>query len=239
MPHISIKAEPIFKLFGLSITNSMITFLISLLIFFLIAVYYKKQINLPYNKKSKLFYLFHYLNNVLYNLFKTVFKDKVEVFFPLLAIFFIYILIQNWFGLIPGVESILFKGIPLLRGNTADLNTTFALALISVVLVQYYGIKFLGFKNYIKKFIDLSSPIALFTGLLEIISEISKVISFAFRLFGNIFAGEVLLAIMGFLVPILISFPFLMLEVFVGLIQALVFSMLTAVFIEVAITEHH
>ena len=106
-------------------------------------------------------------------------------------------------------------------------------------MIQVFGIKFLGFKDYIKKYINLTNPINFVLGILEIVSELSKILSFSFRLFGNIFAGEVLLTIVAFLVPVLASFPFIMLEIFVGFIQALVFSMLTAVFISGAIAKHH
>lgn len=131
------------------------------------------------------------------------------------------------------------KLIPILRGNNADLNTTMGLALISVFLIQVYSIKYLGIKGYLQKFFNFTNPILFFVGILDIISEISKVISFSFRLFGNIFAGEVLMTIIAFLIPILASFPFLLFEFFVGLIQAMVFSMLTAVFINGAIQKHH
>lgn len=127
---------------------------------------------------------------------------------------------------------------PVLRGATADLNTTLALALFAVVMIQFYGLKELKL-GYLKKFINFNGPIDFFIGILEIISEISKIISFAFRLFGNIFAGEVLLVVIAFLVPVLASFPFLILEVFVGVVQALVFAMLTGVFINVATSHHH
>jgi len=176
-----------------------------------------------------------------------VLGDKTPVFFPLLFAFFFYILLQNWFGLLPGVGSLLIRVveehekifIPLLRGNNADLNTTLALAVISVLSIQYFSIKYLGIKKYLHKFFNFSDPISFFVGILDILSEFSKVLSFAFRLFGNIFAGEVLLTIVAFLVPVLASFPFIGLEIFVGFVQALVFSMLTAVFISGAIVEHH
>lgn len=244
----------------------------------------------------------------LYDLFTTIVHDKVDIFFPLLSALFLWILIQNWSGLLPGVGSIMVKvpaavvhgtilnktateheivaektpeeesgkedvlldehgnpvevsneeqvvdagnevskteeehneimSIPLLRGNNADLNATLALAIISVVMIQIYGFQFLGFKVYISKFLNFKDPIYFVLGILEIISEVSKVISFAFRLFGNIFAGEVLLTIVAFLVPVLASFPFLILEIFVGFVQALVFSMLTSVFLSLAVSQH-
>ena len=128
---------------------------------------------------------------------------------------------------------------PFFRGPNADLNTTLALALISVSITQYLSIKTLGIKNYIARFINLKNPIKFFVGILEIISEFAKILSFSFRLFGNIFAGEVLLAVMVFLIPVLVPVPFLALEVFVGFIQALVFTMLTTIFIVVATEGHH
>lgn len=127
--------------------------------------------------------------------------------------------------------------IPLFRGATADLNTTLALAIISVFAIQYYGVATLG-AAYFKKFFNFSDPIMFGVGILEIVSEFSRIISFAFRLFGNIFAGEVLLTVIAFLMPLLAPLPFLGLELFVGFIQALVFSMLTAVFLNMATVSH-
>ena len=127
---------------------------------------------------------------------------------------------------------------PLLRGTTADLNTTLGLALISFLAIQYFGITTVGAVGYAKKFINLTNPINFFIGILELVSEFSKILSFAFRLFGNIFAGEVLLGVIAFLIPVLASFPFLLMEIFVGLVQALVFSMLTGVFISSAVQSH-
>ena len=266
MPHISIKAETIFNIFGFPITNSYITSLIVIAITFYIALYYKKQ--LTAQKKSGFFYMLHFFIYSLYNLFKSVVGSKITLFFPILFSFFFYILLQNWFGLMPGVGSILIKPqekasvihitenetvnkqaasegkhdaslIPLFRANNADLNTTIGLALVAMILIQYYGILNLGLFVYLKKFFNFSNPISFFTGILEVISEFSKIISFAFRLFGNIFAGEVLLIIIAFLIPIIVPVPFFFLEVFVGFIQALVFSMLTAVFLQLATQKHH
>ncbi|RJR14645.1 ATP synthase F0 subunit A [Candidatus Microgenomates bacterium] len=126
---------------------------------------------------------------------------------------------------------------PLFRGPTADLNTTLALAIVAVVSFQYFGLKQLGF-GYVHKFLNFSNPIYFFLGLLEIVSEFAKIISFAFRLFGNVFAGEVLLTVIAFLMPIIAPLPFLGLELFVGMIQALVFSMLSAVFLNTAVSMH-
>ncbi|MDQ4079082.1 MAG: F0F1 ATP synthase subunit A [Chloroflexota bacterium] len=128
--------------------------------------------------------------------------------------------------------------VPFLRASATDLNFTFALALISMFMVQVYGIQALG-GSYFTKFINFSGPMDFFVGLIELISEFAKIISFAFRLFGNIFGGQVLLFVMAFLVPWLLPVPFYALEIFVGFIQAFVFAMLTLVFFAVAVIPHH
>jgi len=183
----------------------------------------------------------------IYNFFKSIFESQIDYFFPLLGAFFFFILIHNELGLFPGIGSILIKVThehgtkfaPLFRGGTTDLNTTIALALITVVFAQYIGIKTLGFKEYSKKFINFSNPMLFFTALMETVSEFSRIISYSFRLYGNIFAGEMIISIMAFLFPVLLSFPFLLLEIFIGFIQAIVFSMLSAVFYNLAMQKAH
>ncbi len=277
MPEISIKAETLFYIGSLAIKNSMALSSIVFVFFLFLGYSYNKETKK--GNKNGLYYTLNLVLRTLYDLFSSIVHDKIDVFFPLLSAFFIWIIIQNWTGLLPGVGSITIKipatvvhgtilkehtvsepeevlihneenkveippkeeemkTIPLLRGNNADLNATLALAIISVFMIQVYGIQFLGFKTYITKFFNFKDPIYFVLGILDIISEISKVISFAFRLFGNIFAGEVLLTIVAFLVPVLASFPFLLLEFFVGFVQALVFSMLTSVFMSLSVSKH-
>ena len=148
---------------------------------------------------------------------------------------------------------------PMFRAATTDLNVTLALALVSVALTQYFGLSALGI-GYLGKFFNVSGFVKAFTqkgigcmgrfaafgmgiidafiGIVELISEIGKIVSFSFRLFGNIFAGEVLLGVMAFLIPYIISLPFYGLELFVGFVQALVFMMLSVAFFIVATTTH-
>lgn len=148
---------------------------------------------------------------------------------------------------------------PMLRAATTDMNVTLALAIVSVALTQYFGLRALGV-GYFNKFVAVGGVVKAFTqrglgcggrigaavmggidiflGIVESISEIGKVVSFSFRLFGNIFAGEVLLGVMAFLIPYVVSLPFFGLELFVGLVQALVFMMLTVAFFVVAVTGH-
>ncbi len=127
--------------------------------------------------------------------------------------------------------------VALFRGAHADLNMTLAVALISVGATQYFGLKFAKF-DYVKKFFNISSPIALFIGVLELLGEFSKILSFSFRLFGNIFAGEVLIAVISFLVPAVVPMPLIVFELFVGALQAYVFAMLSTVFFSMA-ADHH
>jgi F-type H+-transporting ATPase subunit a len=133
--------------------------------------------------------------------------------------------------------------IPTLRAPTADLNTTFALALVTMFMVQFWGVRALGF-SYFRKFFTFAGkgfmrPINAFVGILELVSEFSRILSFGFRLFGNIFAGEIVLATMAFLVAFIIPLPFYLLETFVGFVQALVFTMLALVFFSMATVGHH
>jgi F-type H+-transporting ATPase subunit a len=127
--------------------------------------------------------------------------------------------------------------VPYLRAGTADLNTTIALALITVLATQFMGVKYLGL-SYFKKFFNFSDPIMFFVGILELISEFGKILSFAFRLFGNVFAGEVLLVVISALTYVVVPMPFYGLEIFVGFIQGLVFALLSIVFYNMATIGH-
>jgi F-type H+-transporting ATPase subunit a len=105
-------------------------------------------------------------------------------------------------------------------------------------MVNVFVVSIVGLKERVSVFFNFASPIKFFVGILELISEFARIISFTFRLFGNVFAGEVLLAIMALLVPYLVPLPFMFLEVFVGFIQAFIFGMLTLIFVALAITPH-
>jgi len=127
--------------------------------------------------------------------------------------------------------------IPLFRGSNTDLNTPLALAIASAIAVEFWGISSLGLFSYGKKFFNFTTPINAFVGLLELVSELVRLVSFTFRLFGNMFAGEVVILMFTFLTPLVITLPFYGLEIFVGLIQAFIFSMLTLVFGVMAVTH--
>jgi F-type H+-transporting ATPase subunit a len=243
---ISLVAEPIFKIAGFTVTNSLLASYSLTLILIIFILFFRRQPLQKVPGGRSLQNVVEFIIETLYNTFEKVTAEQTKKLFPLAATYFLFIILSNWLGLLPGFGSIgIWETlnnqkilVPILRGPTADLNTTLALALISVFSIQYFGLKNLGLR-YLKKFFNFSSPIMSFVGALDLLSEFSKILSFSFRLFGNIFAGEVLLAVIAFLIPVLAPMPFLGLELFVGLIQAFVFTMLSLVFLKVAISQEH
>jgi F-type H+-transporting ATPase subunit a len=247
---ISIAAEPIFFLGSFPVTNTLIMAIFLSLLIITCALVLKKRLQaIPRGFQN----VIEYVLEAFLNLVESITQDKKQArkFFPLVVTIFIFVILSNWIELIPGLGTIgineIHKGetilVPFLRSASADLNVTLAIALISFFTIQFMGISAIGFFKYAGKFLvnPLRKPyfIGTFVGILEMIGEFSKIISFSFRLFGNIFAGEVLLIVMLNLVPYIVPVPFLFLELFVGFVQALVFAMLTLVFLKMAVTEHH
>ncbi|MEE9199286.1 MAG: F0F1 ATP synthase subunit A, partial [Dehalococcoidia bacterium] len=149
-------------------------------------------------------------------------------------------------GDLPGGKTIGFL-VPYFRNANTGLNTTLAIALVGMFMVEFWGVRTLGFFRYGSKFVNVGALrrgqigggfIDLFVGVLEGISEIARIISFTFRLFGNMFAGEILIFVMMFLVPLALVVPFYGLELFVGFIQAIIFSVLILIFAVIAVTAH-
>lgn len=244
MEEISIKAQELFHLGPLVITNSLfLTFLVSCLLLVLAAVLHNNIRLVP----GKLQAVAELGTEKLLNLMESTLGSykQAELYFPLIATIFIFIMFSNILGIFPGVGSLHIERsghvVPLLRSPAADLNFTIAFAIISVVVTNILGALAVGVKTHASKFLNFTNPIKFFIGILEIVSEIAKIISLSFRLFGNVFAGEVLLTIVFFLAPYFIPLPFLFLELFVGLIQAFLFAMLTLVSIALhtAAHEHH
>lgn len=242
--NISISAEPLFYLLGLPVTNSMLVAWVMSIVLIVLGVLARKNLSLAPRGLQNFFEMI--LEQILAMIDSVTHdRDQSKKFFPLIATIFLLVLSVNWAGLIPGSGSVGLREIhegnsvivPFIRSASADLNFTIALAVISVITVQVAGIASIGFFKYMGRFVNFSSPINFFVGILELISEVAKLISFSFRLFGNVFAGEVLLTVMTFLVPFIIPLPFLALEVFVGFIQAFVFSILTTVFLKMGSEE--
>lgn len=229
--HVQLAAEKIFDIGPVPITNTILTTWIVTLILIAFAFLATRKISaVPRGLQNAA----EMMIEALWDLVSSLAGEKTKIFLPIIASFFFFILFGNYLGLLPGVGSVGFfqdhTFVPLLRSVNSDLNTTAALAIVSLIATHYLAVKYLGMKDYLKKFISLN-PIFLFVGLLEIVGEITKILSLSFRLFGNIFAGEVLLTtattrLFAFLVPI----PFYFLELLVGFVQALIFAMLTLVF---------
>lgn len=246
MVEISIRPEIITRFGVLPITNSLVSTWLIMGIFFLFFVFAAKRLKaIP--SRGQL--ILETTIEAWLRLCDTIGGLRSNRYFPFITTLFFFILISNWFGLIPGISSLGFfrledegqKFVPFFRAPTADLNTALALALVSFFYIEIEGITTLGLKIHLKKFFvnPIRDSIGFFVGLLELLSEFTRIVSFSFRLFGNVFAGEVLLTIMTFLIPLLIPIPFLGLEIFTGFIQAFVFATLTLVFASMATQSDH
>lgn len=248
---ISIGPEVIANIAGFPITNTMLVAFVLFFVFMYIAWTVKKNASSD-NPPKGLAGLMDVFTETFLDFIDSITNDhdKSIRFFPIVASIFLIVLLSNLVELVPGMGSIGVWGlhhgetvlIPFIRSMSADLNFTFVVAIFAMVSVQVMGMRFLKVGPYLNKFFvaPWKKPyvIGSFVGLLEFMSEFSKTVSFAFRLFGNIFAGEVLLAVIGSLSPFLAPLPFLFLELFVGFVQALVFSTLTIVFLSMATTGH-
>jgi F-type H+-transporting ATPase subunit a len=231
MEEITVAAMEIAKVGGLVITNTFFwTLIITAMLIVSMAFIFRKPSLVPNRVQN----LFEFILESLMGFVDSITgsRAKTNEIFPLAATFFLLIWAVNLMELIPGLGVF-----PILRSPSSDLNFTIALAIISIVSVNYYSIKHLGLGKYLGKFFNFKNPIQFFVGILEFIGEFSKVISLSMRLFGNLFAGEVLLIIISSLVAYLLPLPFLALEVLVTFIQALVFATLTVVFYSIATIE--
>jgi F-type H+-transporting ATPase subunit a len=239
--NIGLQPEYVINIFNFGVTNSFLTTLfVSILLGILALIFFFSE-----KKKNILSEPLRVLIFELLKLTDAVTKDRKlsKKILPLIATFFIFIVTANLLALIPGfLGSLYLKNkteiIPFLRSPNSDLTTTSALAVFSVLAIQYFSLRALGLKKYIARFFNFKNPLTFILGFFEMVSEGVRVLSFSFRLFGNIFAGEILLFIIAFLIPYIIPLPFMILEVFVGIIQAFIFAMLTLTFIKTSIMRH-
>lgn len=236
--HVVLKGEEIFSLYGLPITNSLLLTWITMALLIGFAYFFGKSLKtVPGKLQAGIEMAF---SGVLDYMAETLGSlDLAKRFFPLIATIFIFVFVANELAFIPGIGSLLYENIPLLRAPAADLNFTLALAIISFLTIEITGILTLGILKYGGKFVNVSSPVDFVVGIIELISNLGRLISFSFRLFGNVFAGEVMILVAIFFFPYVVPVPLMAFEVFVGLIQAVVFSMLTLFFIKLAIMEPH
>ena len=252
-------AEPVFNIGNFTVTNSLLNSWLAVLIIVVASLSLSSKVKRVPGRLQSLVELM--IDGAL-NLMDSVTGDRKvsSKIFPLIFSIFIFILINNWLGILPGIGSIGFiesgQGhnifVPLFRGGTADINTTLSLALFAVIAANVFGIMTVGAWKYFNKFVNLKTlaatpkealknptalvvnPIKFFVGAIEIVGEVAKVASLSFRLFGNIFAGEVLLAAMAAIFVYALPIPFLFLEVGIGVLQALIFALLSLVYFTIA-----
>lgn len=231
--------------FNVPVTSTLVTVLVVSVLLLVFAFFAGKGLKLKARGfqvvlESLIMFPYQFVRDTLEN-------DKLaERVFPLVMTLFLLILSVNWFGLLPIVSAIGIVGenhgehalLPIFYPGATDLNFTLALALVAFLAIEAAGVLMLGAFTYAGKFITFKSPLAFVVGLIELLSELGRIITFSFRLFGNIFAGKVLILVIMFFVPLFMPVPFLAFEVFVGFIQAAIFALLTLFFIRIAV-EHH
>lgn len=243
-PHISIAPQTVFTLFGVPVTNSQFTGFIGTLLLLALFAYtiraIKRSNSAVPNGRLAGFVLWMF--EILYDTVVNVIGDRkiARKVLPLAITIVFFFTINNWLGIFPFVGAVTYNGHELFRGAAADLNTTLAIAVISIVTAQIWAVKRRGlFGNLHRYFANpFKSPLHAFEGFLELIAEFSRTATLAMRVFGNVFGGEVLLAVIAFLTgyAAVVALPvFYVLEIFVGAVQAYVFFMLTIAFISISL----
>lgn len=241
--HVSLAPEPIFEIGGFQVMNSHTLWAIGIVVVLAVLFYTASQ--LRKSKYNRFIGLMQWMFEGLYRTAEDVIGDKktTRSIYPLAFTIFITVLVGYWLSILPGIGPITTDGTPIFRAVVADLNFTFALAIITIVTTQIYAAKRHGFFGNIGRYLKnpFKDPIGAFEGILEIIGEFSRMLTLSFRLFGNAFAGEVLLIVAVVLtnyaavatLPIVMAF-----ELFIGFIQAYVFFMLTLIFTALGRVSH-
>lgn len=255
-------AEPVYHYKDFVITNALVTSWIAVIVIIVLSFVLRSKLK---EVPGKIQNLFEIITEGALSLCDQVTNNRnlsVKIFPIAISVFF-FVLINNWFGILPlGGFGLIEEGehglafIPFLRGGTADINTTLALAIMAVVGANIFGVFSIGIWKTFNKYVNLKAigqigkkirrdptiilvaPITFFVGLIEIVGEFAKIASLSFRLFGNVFAGEVLLVSMAALVGYVVPIPFLFLEILVGVIQALIFSILLVVYFTIGASDH-
>lgn len=242
-PHIAIAPETIFKIGGLQITNSNLFAWVAGAAILIIILGNARKISLK--AKSGFLQMIEIGAEFVTGMLESSLgnRQKAVKYAPIFASIFFFVLFNNWFGLLPGVgPTIELNHVPLFRAFTTDLNGTAAMAIFMVITVQYLAIKENGVKNHLMHYFggNIKNPINIFVGFLEMFAELTRVVSLSLRLFFNILIGEILISIFTYLGKILspiATLPFVSLEIFVGLVQAYIFTMLGITYLSIA-TAH-
>jgi F-type H+-transporting ATPase subunit a len=253
-PHL--PAPALFHIFGLPVTNTILAGWITVVFLVLVCWLITRRMKLV---PGRLQAAFEFVVGWVYDLCRSTAGEKNgRKFFPVVATIFLFVAFNAWLSLVPGFGSILFGDHELIRGSNTDINTPLAMAIISFIFVAYFGIRELGIK-WLGQYVNFgplfraiggifkgkfdfmaifSGVIDAFVGGLELLSRFITIISFTFRLFGNMTAGEILLLVSAFLIPWILAVPFYGLELLIGFVQGLIFAGLTLVFATMAVTPH-
>lgn len=243
--HIVLAPYVLGEFAGLPITATLVTSWVVVALLVIWAVVFSRRLKL-YPGRGQVFvestigFAYDYVKDVLES-------DTLAMrYFPLIMTIFVFITVANLFGLLPFVGGSVglfnvhgHEGLtPLFYPINTDLNMTLAMAVIAFIAIEFAGITAMGALKYAGKFVNFHSVIGFIVGIIELVSELARLITFSFRLFGNIFAGKVLILVALFFLPYLLPVPLLVYEVFVGIIQGAVFALLTLFFIKIAVTEN-
>lgn len=242
--HISIAAQPVFYIGSFPVTNALLNGIVGSALVVLILWYVAGQVRR--GQYNRFVGLVQWVFEGLLAQIDAVIPDQklARKITPLAVTIFFVVLVNYWLSVLPGLESITVHGVPLLRSLTADLNFTLALAIITIITVQIYAIKYLGVFGNAGRYLrnPFKDFVGAFEGILELIGELSRGTALALRLFGNAFAGEVLLIVIAALTSYAasVTLPFFMaFELFIGFIQAYVFFILTLIFTSLAVSHEH
>jgi F-type H+-transporting ATPase subunit a len=246
--NVKLAAEQIGSLWGLPITNTLLMSWVVIALLTIFALVVGTRVKLIPSRIQTLFewlieFIYDYISETLGS------RERARNFLPFLMTLFLFIATANLIEFTPGIGSFgLWRGdefVPLLRSVNSDLNVTLALAIIAVVVIEVAGVVTVGLRHRLGTFFNFRGKnigdrlLNFVVGLIELVSEISRLVSFSFRLFGNIFAGEVLLAVATYFVPYVLPSFLMTFELFVGFVQAAVFALLTLFFIKLATTKVH
>jgi len=242
--HISLGSQTLFTVFGFNVTNAMVTGAVSLVI--LLAVFLYVSAKVRRGTYNRFVGFIQWAFEGMLAQIDSVIPDKKTArrIAPLALTLFFYVAISYWMSVIPGLESVTYNHVPVLRSIAADMNFTFAIAIIALITVQVYAIRQHGPIGNLGRYLrnPLKDPIGAFEGFLELIGEVSRYSALSLRLFGNCFAGEILLIIITALTSYfsVATLPlFMAFELFIGFIQAYVFFILTVIFTALALDTHN
>jgi F-type H+-transporting ATPase subunit a len=263
-PNVELPAEPVLHIGHFAVTNTLIASWFTILVLVVLSLILTRKMQLIPSKRQA---MAEAIVEGLLNFVESVAgKKHARALFTGVATIFLYVISNAYLALFPFFGSIGIiehdgKFAPLFRAANTDVNVPLSIAIMSFIFVESWGMRALGVTHYLSEFINVRQMVGgikqllkgkigqglmdivfgfinLFVGVLEIFSHLTRMLSFTFRLFGNMTAGEILILVSSFLIPLVFTIPFYGLELLIGLIQALIFSGLTLVFGTIAVSPH-